>query len=78
MLQSFFGGEFFTTCQQKINPVQQRIFVKKTAKLPDFEDLFNFNFFLKLPYFNERVQQVAKIFETSLIFLLFSLTCSQI
>jgi hypothetical protein len=29
----------------KKNPVQQRIFVKKTAKLPDFEDLFYFYFF---------------------------------
>jgi hypothetical protein len=29
----------------KKNLVQQRIFVKKTAKLPDFEDLFYFYFF---------------------------------
>jgi hypothetical protein len=34
------GVKFSPLGNKKHNPVQQRIFVKKTAKLPDFEDLF--------------------------------------
>jgi hypothetical protein len=38
----------------KENPVQQRIFVKKTAKLPDFEDLFYFHFSFEIAIFQQK------------------------
>jgi hypothetical protein len=57
----FFGGVNFSPLGNKKKSGATKDFVgKKKPKLPDFKDLFFYFLFLKLPYFNKWVQQVAK------------------